>query len=130
MTVIWLCPHYDSSNADNGFDIRDYRKIMREFGTMADFDRMLAAIKKRQMGLIIDLVVNHTSDEPRWFIESRSSKATRTAITTFGGMEGLIPPIRYTPYRPIITPATSQARLTDMLRRSRRFHLQTRVESP
>jgi hypothetical protein len=62
VTVIWLSPHYDSPNADNGYDIRDYRKIMKEFGTMADFDRMLAAIKKRHMRLIIDLVA--TTREP------------------------------------------------------------------
>lgn len=73
VSVIWLSPHYDSPNADNGYDIRDYRKVMTEFGTMADFDRMLAEIKKRKMRLIIDLVVNHTSDEHKWFVESRKS---------------------------------------------------------
>ena len=72
--VIWLSPHYDSPNADNGYDIRDYRKVMQEFGTMADFDAMLKGIKARHMRLIIDLVVNHTSDEHRWFVESRRSK--------------------------------------------------------
>jgi len=72
--VIWLSPHYDSPNADNGYDIRDYRKVMREFGTMDDFDKMLAGIKQRHMKLIVDLVVNHTSDEHRWFVASRSSK--------------------------------------------------------
>ncbi len=74
INVIWLSPHYDSPNADNGYDIRDYRKIMTEFGTMSDFDRMLAEIKKRHMRLIIDLVVNHTSDEHKWFVESAKSK--------------------------------------------------------
>lgn len=74
VTVIWLSPHYDSPNADNGYDIRDYRKVMTEFGTMADFDTMLAGIKQRHMRLIIDLVVNHTSDEHRWFVESSKSK--------------------------------------------------------
>lgn len=74
VNVIWLSPHYDSPNADNGYDIRDYRKVMKEFGTMADFDRMLAEIKKRHMRLIVDLVVNHTSDEHRWFVESRKSR--------------------------------------------------------
>jgi len=74
VNVIWLSPHYDSPNADNGYDIRDYRKVMAEFGTMADFDTMLAGIKQRHMRLIIDLVVNHTSDEHRWFVESRKSK--------------------------------------------------------
>lgn len=72
--VIWLSPHFDSPNADNGYDIRDYRKVMKEFGTMADFDEMLAGIKQRHMRLIIDLVVNHSSDEHKWFVESRSSK--------------------------------------------------------
>jgi len=74
VNVIWLSPHYDSPNADNGYDIRDYRKVMSEFGTMADFDKMLAGIKQRHMRLIIDLVVNHTSDEHHWFVESRKSK--------------------------------------------------------
>ncbi len=74
VNVIWLSPHFDSPNADNGYDIRDYRKVMTEFGTMADFDAMLAGIKQRHMRLIIDLVVNHTSDEHRWFEESRKAK--------------------------------------------------------
>ena len=73
VNVIWLSPHFDSPNADNGYDIRDYRKVMREFGDMTDFDRMLAGIKQRHMRLIIDLVANHTSDEHRWFVESRKS---------------------------------------------------------
>jgi oligo-1,6-glucosidase len=74
MNVIWLSPHFDSPNADNGYDIRDYQKVMAEFGTMSDFDQLLAGIKQRHMRLIIDLVVNHTSDENKWFVESRSSK--------------------------------------------------------
>jgi oligo-1,6-glucosidase len=74
VNVIWLSPHFDSPNADNGYDIRDYRKVMTEFGTMGDFDALLAGIKQRHMRLIIDLVVNHTSDEHKWFVESRSSK--------------------------------------------------------
>ncbi len=74
VNVIWLSPHFDSPNADNGYDIRDYRKVMKEFGDMADFDALLAGIKQRHMRIIIDLVVNHTSDEHKWFVESRSSK--------------------------------------------------------
>jgi len=74
VNVVWLSPHYDSPNADNGYDIRDYEKVMKEFGTMADFDRMLAGIKQRHMRLIIDLVVNHTSDEHKWFVESAKSR--------------------------------------------------------
>lgn len=74
INVIWLSPHFDSPNADNGYDIRDYRKVMNEFGSMADFDNLMAEAKKRDMRLIIDLVVNHTSDEHQWFVESRKSK--------------------------------------------------------
>ena len=65
--AIWLCPVYDSPNDDNGYDIRDYRAIMAEFGTMADFEALLAAVHERGMRLIMDLVVNHTSDEHEWF---------------------------------------------------------------
>lgn len=72
--VLWLSPHYDSPNADNGYDIRDYRKVMREFGTMQDFDDLLAGVKSRGMRMIVDLVANHTSDEHAWFVESRKSK--------------------------------------------------------
>lgn len=72
--TIWLSPHFDSPNADNGYDIRDYRTVMAEFGTMDDFDRMLAAMTERGMRLVIDLVVNHTSDQHEWFVQSRSSR--------------------------------------------------------
>ncbi|MFC5712942.1 alpha-glucosidase [Thalassorhabdus alkalitolerans] len=71
--VIWLSPVYDSPNDDNGYDIRDYQAIMDEFGTMEDFDLLLQQIHERGMKLVMDLVVNHTSDEHEWFIESRSS---------------------------------------------------------
>ena len=70
--VIWLSPVYQSPNADNGYDISDYRQIMQDFGTMEDFDRMLAEAHKRGIRIIMDLVVNHTSDQHRWFVESRS----------------------------------------------------------
>ncbi len=72
--VIWLCPIYRSPNVDNGYDISDYYHIMKDFGTMADFDSLLAGVKKRNMKLIMDLVVNHTSDQHHWFQESRKSK--------------------------------------------------------
>lgn len=72
--VIWLCPMFKSPNDDNGYDISDYQDIMSEFGTLADFDELLAELHKRGMKLILDLVINHTSDEHPWFIESRSSK--------------------------------------------------------
>ncbi|WP_214515134.1 glycoside hydrolase family 13 protein [Staphylococcus saprophyticus] len=72
--VIWLSPMYKSPNDDNGYDISDYKDIMDEFGTMHDFNQLLEGAHKRGMKLILDLVVNHTSDEHPWFIESKSSK--------------------------------------------------------
>lgn len=72
--VVWLCPVYESPNDDNGYDISDYHKIMQEFGTMADWEELLDELHKRGIRLIMDLVVNHTSDEHPWFVESRSSK--------------------------------------------------------
>ena len=71
--VIWLSPVYKSPTDDNGYDIIDYQAIMDEFGTMEDFDRMLAAAHERGIKIMMDLVVNHTSDEHKWFIESRKS---------------------------------------------------------
>ena len=70
---VWLSPHFDSPNHDNGYDIRDYRKVMAEFGTMADFDELLAVLTANGIRLVLDLVVNHTSDEHEWFVSSRSS---------------------------------------------------------
>lgn len=72
--LIWVCPIFDSPNDDNGYDIRDYKAILDEFGTMEDCDRLIEEVHKRDMKIIFDLVVNHTSDEHEWFIESRSSK--------------------------------------------------------
>ncbi|MBP7349228.1 MAG: alpha,alpha-phosphotrehalase [Butyrivibrio sp.] len=72
--VIWLSPVYDSPNDDNGYDIRDYYQIMREFGTMEDFTNLLEMAHQNGIRIVMDLVVNHTSDENRWFVESRSGK--------------------------------------------------------
>ena len=72
--VIWICPIYRSPNDDNGYDISDYKGISPEFGTMKDFDELLEEVHKRGMKLIMDLVLNHTSDEHPWFIQSRSTK--------------------------------------------------------
>ena len=72
--VIWLSPVYKSPNDDNGYDISDYRAIMDEFGTMEDFDALLAGAHERGIRIVMDLVVNHTSDEHKWFMESRKSK--------------------------------------------------------
>jgi len=72
--VIWLSPVYKSPNDDNGYDISDYRNIMDDFGTMEDFDRLLLEAHRHNIKIVMDLVVNHTSDEHAWFVESRSSK--------------------------------------------------------
>lgn len=72
--VIWMSPIYKSPNDDNGYDISDYRDIMDEFGTMEDFDELLAEAHARGIRIVMDLVVNHTSDEHQWFMESRKSK--------------------------------------------------------
>lgn len=72
--VIWLSPVYQSPNDDNGYDISNYQDIMAEFGTMEDFDEMLAAAHERGIKIVMDLVVNHTSDEHAWFAESRKSQ--------------------------------------------------------
>jgi oligo-1,6-glucosidase len=72
--VLWLSPVYPSPNADNGYDVSNYRAIADEFGTMDDFDELLAGVHRRGMKLLMDLVVNHTSDQHPWFLQSRSSK--------------------------------------------------------
>ncbi len=74
ITALWLSPIYDSPNDDNGYDIRDYHKIMEEFGTMEDFDELLLETHKRDMRLIMDLVINHTSDEHEWFQSALKDK--------------------------------------------------------
>ncbi|GAB2021762.1 alpha-glucosidase [Pseudolactococcus yaeyamensis] len=71
---IWLSPVYQSPNDDNGYDISDYEAIMSEFGTMADMEKLIAEADKRDIKIIMDLVVNHTSDEHQWFVEARQSK--------------------------------------------------------
>ncbi|CAN7536690.1 glycoside hydrolase family 13 protein [Rossellomorea sp. LjRoot5] len=75
--VIWLSPVYESPNDDNGYDISDYKAIMDEFGTMEDWEELLGGLHSRGMKLMMDLVVNHSSDEHAWFIESRKSKDNR-----------------------------------------------------
>ena len=77
VNALWLSPIYDSPNDDNGYDIRDYRAIMKQFGTMNDFDELLTQVHARGMRLIMDLVVNHTSDEHRWFKEALANSASK-----------------------------------------------------
>ena len=74
INVIWLSPIYKSPNDDNGYDISDYQDIMDDFGTMEDFDALLKEAHEHGIKIVMDLVVNHTSDEHKWFVESRSSK--------------------------------------------------------
>lgn len=74
INVIWLSPVYQSPNDDNGYDISDYRSIMKEFGSMEDFEALLSQAHSRGIKIMMDLVVNHTSDEHAWFMESRQSK--------------------------------------------------------
>lgn len=82
--AIWLSPVYQSPNDDNGYDISDYEAIMTEFGTMADMDRLIEEAKKRKIEIIMDLVVNHTSDEHRWFIEAKKARRTPTETIMYG----------------------------------------------
>ncbi len=72
--AVWLNPIYTSPNDDNGYDISDYRSIMKDFGSMEDFDSLLAGMHRRGIKLVMDLVVNHSSDEHKWFQESRKSR--------------------------------------------------------
>ncbi|MGZ4001281.1 MAG: alpha-glucosidase, partial [Mucilaginibacter sp.] len=76
VNVVWLNPIYSSPNDDNGYDVSDYRNIMKDFGTMADFDVMLKGMHARGIKLVMDLVVNHSSDEHEWFKQSRSSRTS------------------------------------------------------
>jgi oligo-1,6-glucosidase len=92
--IIWLCPVYKSPNDDNGYDISDYDDIMDDFGTNADFDRLLHEAHESGIRIIMDLVVNHTSDEHPWFLESRKSKDNpkRDWYIWKEGKEGHTPP--------------------------------------
>jgi oligo-1,6-glucosidase len=72
--VIWLNPIFSSPNDDNGYDVSDYRNIMKDFGAMADFDELVKGLKSRNIKLVMDVVVNHSSDEHEWFKQSRSSR--------------------------------------------------------
>src|ERR1700709_580188 len=74
--VVWLSPVYPSPQDDNGYDISDYQNIEPVFGTLADFDALLGAAHERNIKVIVDLVVNHSSDEHPWFVESSSSKTS------------------------------------------------------
>ena len=81
--IIWLCPIYESPNDDNGYDISDYRRISDDFGGDESFDRLLKAIHNSGLKLIMDLVVNHTSDEHYWFEEAKKHE-TNIIIIIYG----------------------------------------------
>ena len=72
--AIWLTPFYPSPQVDFGYDISDYRNIDPQYGTLADFDRLVAEAEKRHIRIVMDMVMNHTSDKHEWFIQSRSSR--------------------------------------------------------
>lgn len=96
VNVVWLNPIYSSPNDDNGYDVSDYRNIMKDFGTMADFDSMLAGMHRRGIKLVMDLVVNHSSDEHEWFQQAKSSRTNpyREYYHWWNAEDGK-PPYRY-----------------------------------
>ena len=96
VTAVWLNPIYSSPNDDNGYDVSDYRNIMKDFGTMADFDSMLAGMHHRGIKLVMDLVVNHSSDEHEWFKQAKSSRTNpyRDYYHWWNAEDGK-PPYRY-----------------------------------
>jgi oligo-1,6-glucosidase len=107
--VLWLSPIYPSPQDDAGYDISDYQDIDSTFGTLEEFDALLAAVHAREMKLVMDLVVNHTSDEHPWFVQSRASKATRS-----GDRRVLPAPVRAQAARPQLgEPRGSRGRLLD-----------------
>ena len=96
ITAVWVNPIYSSPNDDNGYDISDYRGIMKEFGTMEDFDELLKGLHQRNIKFIMDVVVNHSSDEHEWFKQSRSSRTSpyRDYYHWWNAEKGT-PPYRY-----------------------------------
>ncbi|MCF8008253.1 MAG: alpha-glucosidase [Halanaerobiales bacterium] len=98
--VIWLCPVYKSPNADNGYDISDYNRIMDEFGDLDDIKELIKKVHNRDMKLIMDLVVNHTSNQHEWFIKSKKSKINpfRDYYIWKDGKEGKFPPTNWESY--------------------------------
>ncbi len=98
-TIIWICPFYESSNYDNGYDVIDYRKISPEFGTMKDVEMLLKKAHEKGLKIVIDMVVNHTSCENKWFIESKKNKNNKYRdyyIWKKGKKNGTLPPNNWT----------------------------------
>lgn len=96
INTVWLNPVFSSPNDDNGYDVSDYRGIQPEFGTMEDFDALLSGLHQRGIRLILDLVVNHSSDEHEWFVQSKSSRQSpyRDYYHWWNAEKGT-PPYRY-----------------------------------
>ena len=90
ITAIWLSPVYKSPMDDNGYDISDYEDIASIFGTMEDMEELIAEGHKRKIKIIMDLVVNHTSDEHAWFIEARENPDSPKRISIFGAMSPMV----------------------------------------
>ena len=99
VTALWLSPIFDSPNDDNGYDVRDYRAIMTEFGTMADAEELISELHKRDMRIILDIVVNHTSDEHEWFIDSvQNPQGKHGDYYIWRRGKGVLPPNNWTSF--------------------------------
>lgn len=90
ITAIWLSPVYQSPNDDNGYDISDYEDIMSEFGSMDDMKKLIHEADKREIKLVMDLVVNHTSDEHAWFVEAKKARTIHTVIIMYGETQSMV----------------------------------------
>lgn len=99
VNALWLSPIFDSPNDDNGYDVRDYRAIMAEFGTMADAEELIRALHQRGMRIILDIVVNHTSDEHEWFVDSvQNPKGEHGDYYIWRKGKGVLPPNNWSSY--------------------------------
>ncbi|NCB29572.1 MAG: glucohydrolase, partial [Clostridia bacterium] len=91
--AVWLNPVYDSPNDDNGYDVSDYRAILSEFGTMKDAEELISELHQRDMRIILDIVVNHTSDEHEWLIDSvKSPQGKHGDYYIWRKGKGVLPP--------------------------------------
>ena len=99
VTALWLSPIFDSPNDDNGYDVRDYRAIMTEFGTMADAEELISELHQRDMRIILDIVVNHTSDEHEWFVDSvQNPQGEHGDYYIWRRGKGVLPPNNWTSF--------------------------------
>lgn len=122
--VVWLSPVYKSPNDDNGYDISNYEDIMDEFGTLQDWEELLAGLHARGIKLMMDLVINHSSDEHAWFAESRASRITPAAIIISG-----VPPDRMARCRTTGAPSSADRPGRRMRRRANIICICSRASS-